>query len=354
MGLETPTSLPLTAFRRKQMQMRLGGSRAWLTALALAGLLALLALLHLGLGARPIAARVVLDALLAFEPDDFAQHVVRYLRLPRLLAALAAGAALGLAGALIQALTRNPLGEPHLLGLNAGAAFAVVLVSTLGLPGLAQPALRPLVAAVGAALLFLCVLLLAQAGRRGMTVLKLTFCGIALSAFASALSSALLLLDEDSLQELRLWLEGDLAGSANASLGYALPSLLLSLLLVLASARHIHALALGDSAAASLGTPVQRIRLIGLSAAALLCGAAVSIAGPLGFIGLVAPHMARRLSGPSRRGWLLLSTLSGAALVLAADLLARSLLAPRELATGVVTAMVGVPVFLWLVLRKSS
>lgn len=350
MALESDLHLTMPA--SAQPQGRSNWTRASLGILALVMLLLLLALLHLGLGARAIAWRDVLGALLAFQADDFGQHVVRYLRLPRMLGALVAGAALGLAGALIQALTRNPLGEPHLLGLNAGAALAVVLVTSLALPGLAQPALRPLVAAFGGGLLFLAVLLLAQAGRRGMTVLKLTFCGIALSALASALTSAVLLLDEDSLQELRLWLEGDLAGNASSTLLHAAPTLLLGLLLVCGTARHIQALALGDQLAASLGTPVQRTRLAGLSAAALLCGAAVSIAGPLGFIGLVAPHMARRLAGAARRGWLLLSTLCGAALLLAADIAARSVLAPQELATGVVTALVGVPVFLLLVLRK--
>lgn len=323
---------------------------AWAAA-GLAGLLAFIALLHLGVGSRAIALADVLGALRAPDPDSFEHHVIRSLRLPRMLGALAAGAALGLAGAVIQALTRNPLGEPQLLGLNAGAAFAVVLSTSLALPVVSSPALRPFVAAAGGALLFLAVLLLAQAGRRGMTVLKLTFCGIALSAFVSALTSALLILDEDSLQELRIWLAGDLAEAGAGVVAHAAPAVLLGGLLAGAAARHIDALALGDGVAASLGTPVARTRLAGLAAAALLCGAAVSIAGPLGFIGLVAPHMARRLCGASRRGWLTVSALAGAVLVLAADIAARTALAPRELATGVVTAFIGVPVFLLLVLR---
>ncbi|RMX06018.1 iron ABC transporter permease [Corticibacter populi] len=299
---------------------------AWVAA-GLAGLLAFIALLHLGVGSRAIALADVAGALYAPDPDNFEHHVIRSLRLPRMLGGLAAGAALGLAGAVVQALTRNPLGEPQLLGLNAGAAFAVVLSTSLALPLLSQPALRPFVAAAGGALLFLVVLLLAQAGRCGMTVLKLTFCGIALSAFVSALSSALLILDEDSLQALRIWLAGDLAEAGAGVVAHAVPAVLAGLLLAAAVARHIDALALGDSMATSLGTPVARTRLAGLAAAALLCGA-------------------------SRRGWLPVSALAGATLVLAADIAARAALAPRELATGVVTAFVGVPVFLALVLRE--
>ncbi|MFT4190883.1 MAG: iron ABC transporter permease [Comamonas sp.] len=346
---------PSAAPARARPGIRPRASRRWAWVLVgLAALLAVLALLHLGVGARAIALADVARALVAPDPDNFDHHVVLRLRLPRLLGALCAGAALGLAGALIQAITRNPLGEPQLLGLNAGAAFAVVLSTTLSLPLLSQPAARPFVAAGGGALLFLAVLLLAQAGRRGMTVLKLTFCGIALSAFVSALTSALLILDEDSLQALRLWLAGDLAEAGARSVAQAAPAALLGLLAAGAVARHVDALALGDRVAASLGTPVARTRLAGLAAAALLCGAAVSIAGPLGFIGLVAPHMARRLCGASRRGTLAVSALAGAALVLAADIAARTVLAPRELATGVVTAAIGVPVFLFLVLRRRS
>ncbi|VFR30574.1 ABC-type Fe3+-siderophore transport system, permease component [plant metagenome] len=333
------------------------GAAAWRPApsLLLLPLLLLAAgLLHLAVGAKTIPLATVVDALLRPEAGNFDHHVLWNLRMPRLAGALTVGASLGLAGALIQAVTRNPLGEPQLLGLNAGAAFAVAATTALSVPVLADPAIRPLTAAVGGALLFAAVMGMARAGRSGMTIIKLTFCGIALSAFVSALTSALLILDEDSLQDLRIWLAGDLAEAGAAVIRHSLPVALAGALLAALLSRRLHTLALGDSAATGLGTHVARTRAAGLAAAALLCGAAVSIAGPLGFIGLVAPHMARRLDGRRARGRLLAAAACGAVLVVCADIVSRVALAPRELATGVVTALVGVPVFLALVLRRRT
>jgi len=325
--------------------------KAVIITVVLIALLILAVLVHLGVGSRYIPVHSAIQAFLQPDPHNFDQHILRNLRMPRMLGALTAGAALGLAGALIQSVARNPLGEPQLLGLNAGAAFAVVASTTLAIPWLSAAAMRPFTAALGGALLFALVLLFAQVGQRGMTVIKLTFCGIALSAFASALTSAMLILDEDSLQDLRIWLAGDLAEAGMAVVRHGLPAALCGVLLVAAISRHIHTLALGDDVASGLGTPVARTRWLALVAAALLCGSAVSVAGPLGFIGLVAPHMAHRLGARSGNRRLIFSALCGAILVLLADVVARTALAPRELATGVVTAFVGVPVFLALVLR---
>jgi len=327
---------------------------ARLALLALAALVLLAALLHVTLGAKSISLPTVAVALFAPDASNFEHQIIANLRTPRMLAALSAGAALGLAGALIQALTRNPLGEPQLLGLNAGAAFAVVAASSFAVPVLSAPAMRPFTAAAGGALLFGLVMLLTRHGRRGMTVLKLTFFGIALSAFVSALTSGLLLLDEDTLQDLRIWLAGDLAEAGSGVVRHALPAVALGALLVALLSRRIQMLALGDAVATGLGASVTRTRVAGLVAAALLCGAAVSIAGPLGFIGLVAPHMARHLGWQPHWGRLAQAALCGALLVLLADIAARMLLAPRELATGVVTALAGVPVFLGLVLRSRA
>ncbi len=320
--------------------------------LILIALVVLAALLHLGIGSRYISPQDVLHALFHPEKHNFDHHIIHSLRLPRMLGAVTAGAALGLAGALIQAVTRNPLGEPQLLGLNAGAAFAVVASSSLSVPVLSSASMRPFTAAVGGAILFGLVLLFAQVGRRGLTIIKLTFCGISLSAFASALTSGLLILDEDSLQDLRIWLAGDLAESGMRVVLNGMPAAICGALLVAAISRRIRTLSLGDDVAKGLGTPVNTTRAIALAAAALLCGAAVSIAGPLGFIGLVAPHMANYLGSGIGNRRLISSSLCGAILVLLADVIARTALAPHELATGVVTAFVGVPVFLVLVLRS--
>ncbi|MGM8524796.1 FecCD family ABC transporter permease [Enterobacter asburiae] len=172
-------------------------------------LLALGAIMHLGIGARFIAPQTVVEAFFHFDPRNFDHNVIIKLRLLRLCAAMVTGAALGVAGVLLQSVIRNPLGEPHILGLNAGAALAVVITSALGL---SLPFGRPLVAAAGAAALFLLVLMFSSSGRTGLTPMKVTLCGVAMSAFASSITAAVLILDEQTLLAMRTWLAGDLAG----------------------------------------------------------------------------------------------------------------------------------------------
>lgn len=303
---------------------------------------------HLGIGARFIAPQTVVQAFFHFDPRNFDHNVIVKLRLLRLFAALTTGAALGVAGVLLQSVIRNPLGEPHILGLNAGAALAVVLTSALGL---SLPFGRPLIAAAGAGALFLLVLMFSSAGRTGLTPMKVTLCGVALSAFASSITAAVLILDEQTLLAMRTWLAGDLAGlngeivrtaSWVAGAGFAL-ALWLS--------PSLNMLALGDRMAQGLGVSLLKTRLFALLAIALLCGAAVSIAGPIGFIGLVVPQLIRRLVSVDIRVMVPLSALCGALVLLIADLAARTLFTPYELATGVMTALVGAPVFIVMASR---
>lgn len=303
---------------------------------------------HLGIGARFIAPQTVVQAFFHFDPRNFDHNVIVKLRLLRLFAALTTGAALGVAGVLLQSVIRNPLGEPHILGLNAGAALAVVLTSALGL---SLPFGRPLIAATGAGALFLLVLMFSSAGRSGLTPMKVTLCGVALSAFASSITAAVLILDEQTLLAMRTWLTGDLAGlngeivrtaSWVAGAGFAL-ALWLS--------PSLNMLALGDRMAQGLGVSLLKTRLFALLAIALLCGAAVSIAGPIGFIGLVVPQLIRRLVSVDIRVMVPLSALCGALVLLIADLAARMLFTPYELATGVMTALVGAPVFILMASR---
>ncbi|EOY8504528.1 TPA: FecCD family ABC transporter permease [Enterobacter cloacae] len=322
--------------------------RTSLAFLLFALLLVMGAIAHLGIGARVIAPQTVVQALLHFDPRNFDHNVIVRLRLIRLAAAMVTGAALGVAGVLLQSVIRNPLGEPHILGLNAGAALTVVLTSALGFT---LPFGRPLIAAVGAAALFMLVLTFSSSGRTGLTPMKITLCGVAMSAFASSITATVLILDEQTLLAMRTWLAGDLAGlnaeivrSASwvAAVGFAL-ALWLS--------PSLNMLALGDRMAQGLGVSLLTTRLLALLAIALLCGAAVSIAGPIGFIGLVVPQLIRRLVSVDLRVMVPLSALCGALVLLLADIAARTLFTPYELATGIMTALVGAPLFILMASR---
>ena len=322
--------------------------RTSLAFLLFALLLVMGAIAHLGIGARVIAPQTVVQALLHFDPRNFDHNVIVRLRLIRLAAAMVTGAALGVAGVLLQSVIRNPLGEPHILGLNAGAALAVVLTSALGFT---LPFGRPLIAAVGAAALFMLVLTFSSSGRTGLTPMKITLCGVAMSAFASSITATVLILDEQTLLAMRTWLAGDLAGlnaeivrSASwvAAVGFAL-ALWLS--------PSLNMLALGDRMAQGLGVSLLTTRLLALLAIALLCGAAVSIAGPIGFIGLVVPQLIRRLVSVDLRVMVPLSALCGALVLLLADIAARTLFTPYELATGIMTALLGAPLFILMASR---
>ncbi|ESS57960.1 fecCD transport family protein [Enterobacter cloacae S611] len=326
-------------------------ARVSIAALGLLALVMMAAIAHLGLGARYIAPPTVVQALIAFDPHNFDHRVIVSLRLLRLVAALFTGGALGVAGALLQSVIRNPLGEPHILGLNAGAALAVVATAALGITVGDVAVSRPLIAACGAAILFSLVMLLCSAGRAGFTPMKVTLCGVALSAFASSITAAILILDEQTLLSMRTWLAGDLAGLSWAQITPAAMAATAGLALAIALAPALNMLALGDTLARGLGVSLTRIRLLSLFAIALLCGAAVAIAGPIGFVGLVVPHMVRRLAGSDLRVVIPLSALGGAALLLLADIAARTLLSPQELATGVMTALVGAPLFMLLAAR---
>lgn len=328
----------------RRRQARLKRALALLTLLLIVG-----SVVQLGLGARWIAPETVLQALVHYDPRNFDQRIIVELRLVRLAAALLTGAALGVAGVLLQTVIRNPLGEPHILGLNAGASLAVVATSALGLSGMTSG--RPLIAAGGAALLFGGVMLLATSGRGGATPLRITLCGVALSAFASAVTAAILILDEQTLLAMRTWLAGDLAGLNWPVLRSATLPALAGGLLALLIAPRLNVLALGDKVALGLGVNILQTRLLGLGAIALLCGAAVAVAGPIGFVGLVVPHVIRRLISEDIRLALPLAAPVGALVLLFADIAARTLVAPQELATGAMTALVGAPVFIFIAAR---
>lgn len=318
----------------------------------LGGAVAVLAgavLLSLAVGSRALPTSDVLRVLLDDDGSE-AAAIVRELRLPRTLVSVVVGAALGVAGAQFQALTRNPLADPGLLGVSAGAALAVVSTSTvLGVGGAAGQAWAALLGASAAAV---AVYALAGAGRGGASPLPLLLAGVAVTALLSSLTTVLVLLDADTLDEYRFWQVGSVAGRDVALLVPVLPFLLVGLLLAACTARTLDLLGLGDELARGLGARVAWGRAGVALSGTLLTAAAVSVAGPLAFVGLVVPHLGRALVGPTARWLLPLAALLGAGLLLVSDVLGRVVARPAEVQVGIVLALVGVPVLVALARRR--
>ncbi|MFB4390684.1 MULTISPECIES: FecCD family ABC transporter permease [unclassified Pseudomonas] len=321
----------------------IAGQGAWLL-LPLAIVAA--AMLHLLVGARDIPVHEAWQALTAYVPGNPEHSVIRGSRLPRLLIAMVVGASLGLAGAVMQAVGENPLADPGILGINSGAALFVV-VGLLVLPGNGMAAL-PLFAFSGALVAAAGVLLLAG---RSHNPVRLTLAGAMVAALFSAITSILLLLDQQGLDSLRRWLTGSI-GLTGGVQPWLWPWLVLGVLLCLVNVGALNAHRLGARAAAGMGVNLLRMRVCGLAAVVLLSGCAVTLAGPIGFVGLVVPHMARLLAGTDYRRLLLVAPLLGMLLVILADVLARVVVRPYEVNTGIVTALLGSPVFIALVLRR--
>lgn len=274
--------------------------------------------------------------------------ILRDVRAPRVLAALLVGAALATAGAIMQRLTRNPLAEPGLLGINAGAAFGVVLVSVLA--GIAPRGALVWAAFGGGALASALVWALGATGRGGDRPIRLVLAGVVVGSFLMSLTSALLIFDAATLDGARIWTAGSLAGiRMNELLGVA-PWVVAGLLAALLTARHVELLGLGADTARALGLDLRAWQLAAAATVVLLAGGAVSLAGPIAFLGLVVPHAVRLATGAGFRALLRLSLVSGAVLALLADTLPRALLA-RDVPMGISVALLGAPVFIWLARR---
>lgn len=308
-------------------------------------LLAAATLGSLWLGSRNLSPASVWQAL--FQPDDSYAALVVASRVPRTLLALLTGAALAVAGALIQALTRNPLAEPGLLGVNAGAAASIVTTALVlgGLPA------HPFWAALPGALAAAVAVYMIGAGGRGLQPVRLILAGAAVNAVLFAYVQAVALLREDIFDAYRFWAVGSLAGRSLTEAARAAPYIGAGLLLALALARPLNVLALGQALAQALGVRAGLYRALGLLGVAVLAAAATAAAGPIAFVGLAVPHIARRIGGPDLRWQLAYCLLLGPLLMLAADILARLLRAPAELLTGVVAAFLGAP-FLLAALRR--
>jgi iron complex transport system permease protein len=325
--------------------------RRRLTGLAvLLVLLVVCAALSVAVGTRPLGLGEVLTALTSPTGSD-TDVVVRSLRVPRTLLGLLVGAALGAAGALAQGHTRNPLADPGLLGVSAGAALAVVLaIQVLGVGSPSGYLWFSFAGALAASVLVFG--LGAVAGRAG-DPLTLALAGAAVTASLGAVTSALVLLDRTTLDGFRFWVVGSVAGRGTDVLLPVAPFLVVGLVLALAGAPALNVLGLGEDVARSLGLSVVRSRVLGVLTITLLTGAATAACGPLGFLGLVVPHVARAVTGPDHRWLVPFSALGGAVLLLAADVLGRVVVRPGELQVGVVLAVVGAPFFVALVRRRT-
>ncbi len=276
--------------------------------------------------------------------------VVRALRLPRTLLGVAVGLALGVAGALIQGHTRNPLADPGLLGVSSGAAFAVCLaVYAFGITSVTGSVWFALGGALVAAV---AVFLLGTIGDGGGTPVTLALAGAAVTAFLGALTSALVLVDATTLDAYRFWVVGSLVGRGEDALPQVLPFLALGLLLAAVNAPALNTLQMGDDVARGLGARIGLARACGVAAVTLLTGAAVAVTGPIAFVGLVVPHVARAMTGPDHRWLLPYAGLLGAVLLVAADVVGRVVVRPAELPVGLVLAFVGAPFFIALVRRR--
>ncbi|MEU6991566.1 iron ABC transporter permease [Streptomyces sp. NPDC046465] len=321
---------------------------AVLTAAVVALLLAVL--LSLAVGARAIAPSAVLDALLHGGHGDSAE-VVREMRVPRTVLGVLVGAALALAGTVLQGMTRNPIADPGILGISQGASVGVVLA--IAFAGVHTLTGYVWWAFTGAGLAAVAVYAVAAGGRGGATPVKLALGGAAVNALLVSVTTAVLTTRAAALDEFRFWQVGSLSGRDSAIVGQIWPFLAVGVVLVLTVARGLDALALGEDVAKGLGQNVAAVRIVGGVGATILTGAGVAAAGPIAFIGLAVPHIARALVGAGHRWVLPLAALLGPVLLLVSDTVGRIVFPPGEVPAGVMTALIGVPFLVTLVRRKA-
>lgn len=311
-------------------------------------MLALLVVASIAIGAKQLSVGQVWHGL--FHDSGTYGDVVVDDRLARTLLGLLAGAALGLSGAVLQALTRNPLADPGLLGINAGASAAVVTAITyLGVTSLTGYVWFAFLGAavVGALVWFL-------GGSRGATPVRLALAGTAITAALYGFVQAVMIMDDAALGKMRFWTVGSLNAATDGTVKQVLPFFAAGTLLALALARPLNAMAMGDDTAKALGAHLTRTRALAMLAATVLCGAATAACGPILFVGLMVPHVVRSFTGPDLRWILPYATVLSPVLLLGADVLGRIAVRPSELQVGVVTAILGGPVFIFLVRRRRT
>lgn len=343
-ALDAPASPALSAPRAP----RRPAARGLKLVLAIA-VLALAGVASLAIGARPISPETLVQALTAYNPAN-GDHAVVLSRIPRTLVGLLAGAALGLAGAAMQGVARNPLADPGILGVNSGAALAVVIgIFVFGVTNFTGYIWFAFLGAGAAAVLVYAV---ASLGRDGATPTKLALAGAALSAGMVSLLNAVLVSSQQTFDTFRFWQVGSVAGRGWDVIVPVLPFLAFGFALTLLTGKVLNSLSLGDDIARGLGQNVTAARALTALGVVVLCGAATAAAGPIAFIGLVIPHVVRAFTGPDYRWILPFSMVLAPVLLLAADILGRVILPPGEVQVGILTAVIGAPVFIWLVRRR--
>jgi len=298
-----------------------------------------------------ICFRSVLDAFWSFDGSRD-QLIIRSVRLPRALIAIVVGSSLAVAGCLMQALSRNALAGPELFGVNYGAALAAVIASFL--LGSTSLAIFAGAALLGAAISGASVFLLGSLGREPLTSVKLVLAGATMNLLLAALTQGILILNEQTLDTMRFWLAGSLTGRDIHLLAQVLPYMLIGLICAFSMSGHLNVISLGDNMARGLGQRVFSMKVLCIGVIVLLAGSAVAIAGPIGFVGLAVPHIARFIVGINYRWILPYAALLGALLLLVADIAARFLHPAQEIPVGVVTAFFGAPFLIYLVLRKGG
>jgi iron complex transport system permease protein len=316
----------------------------------LLGLVVVAALASIAIGAKSMPWSHAWDAVFHYDATQEDHLIVRELRMPRTVLAMMIGAALGLAGAVMQGVTRNPLADPGLLGVNAGAAlFVVIAISQFQITdtsGLVWFALA------GAAAAGAFVYVLGAMGRGGATPVKLAIAGAAMSALMASFTSALLLLDSATLNQYRFWAVGSVAGRDLDVAAAVAPFIIVGIVMALLSGRALNGMALGEDVARSLGQRVGYVRAVAALSVVFLCGGATAAAGPIWFVGLTVPHVVRSITGPDHRWLLPYSMLVGAIFLTAADIIGRVIVRPGELEVGIVTAVIGAPIFIAFVRRR--
>ncbi|WP_442480894.1 FecCD family ABC transporter permease [Streptomyces kroppenstedtii] len=344
--LSPPGPADATRARRRHGSPTLG---AGLLGAALA--LAAMSVLSLAVGSGDVALHDVAAGVFSPDRSVHGQMIIQEVRLPRTLAGLLAGSALGVAGALMQGIARNPLADPGLLGVNAGASVTVVLA--ISVLSLTEPAEYIWFGFLGACVAAVLVYGIGSLGREGATAVKLALAGAATTAVLGSLTSAMLLRDSRTFDQFRFWQVGALNGRDLDVLWQALPFIAVGGVSALLLGPSLNALALGDDLARGLGQRIVAVRLTGAASVVLLCGAATAIAGPIGFLGLAVPHAARLITGPDYKWILPYSALLAPALLLFADVVGRLVARPGEVQVGVITAALGAIPFVLLVRRRN-